>query len=464
MAQNLNKGKQERDNGREKGRLPDGKGRPSGAKIDRPKKPPVSYREEPKPKPYNTNLEGNIKFDKEIYSKQNFNNLVDSSFGEVTPREDSFDTSQFFKQYERLFFDIPKDGSESHQSLVEDSLNYIGEFNNFHDIEIERLNSIILDLEAKLADKGIEDNTSVREHPFFKNGSLIFAEEGADWPRVFYMDKGFKRPVNGGDNDFWQLLAKLTDTVNPDNRVVVPSSILRSIPSGDVLNSENFGEDFEPNIERAEAQQTVNDFVVNLDARDAALSPEKAYSVYHGDFNEYKIALEQDYTEKTNAIDGINNKLIELNNASVKDDALIKAFNKELQSIISRRETVTYILSNFNDVITEAVIIGVLPNVASEVDLDSEGFDIFYDLELVAQRLSTNYGFLGGINASILLTVVSAISNLSVVNEIRNEIPELTGTNLYHALWVHYLEKASISDNIKVAILQTLSQIYQELQ
>ncbi len=70
MAQNLNKGKQERDNGREKGRLPDGKGRPSGAKIDRPKKPPVSYREEPKPKPYNTNLEGNIKFDKEIYSKQ----------------------------------------------------------------------------------------------------------------------------------------------------------------------------------------------------------------------------------------------------------------------------------------------------------------------------------------------------------------------------------------------------------
>ena len=72
---------------------------------------------------------------KTIYSLNNFNNVVDTSFsqlaktsttaGNITTSDKT--VSQFFQEYDSLFFEIPPTGSdESHLGLATRSLEYLG--------------------------------------------------------------------------------------------------------------------------------------------------------------------------------------------------------------------------------------------------------------------------------------------------------------------------------------------------
>lgn len=76
---------------------------------------------------------GDIKLNKEVYSKAQFEKLVDTSFNQIDPSpspqqllEEQPTIEEFFDMYNNLFYDIPEYGSNnSHEYLIKTSKEYI---------------------------------------------------------------------------------------------------------------------------------------------------------------------------------------------------------------------------------------------------------------------------------------------------------------------------------------------------
>jgi hypothetical protein len=100
-----------------------------------------------------------IKIQKTIYSLQDFNNIVNTEFSQLTtPTKTTPDTpdmtvDQFFNEYDILFYEIPKDGSDnSHLGLATRSLEYLGisledlqnEINELREENVNLQNQILL--------------------------------------------------------------------------------------------------------------------------------------------------------------------------------------------------------------------------------------------------------------------------------------------------------------------------------
>jgi hypothetical protein len=101
-----------------------------------------------------------IKVAKTIYSLQNFNNVVNTSFSQLagsappeTPVTPDLTVSQFFNEYDILFYEIPLSGSdESHLALATRSLEYLGlsledlqsEINELREENVNLKNQILL--------------------------------------------------------------------------------------------------------------------------------------------------------------------------------------------------------------------------------------------------------------------------------------------------------------------------------
>jgi hypothetical protein len=405
-------------------------GKGSGVTIDAPVYKPTTFQPEPsqsQKQPTNTNIEGNVSFNKTIYSRNQFDRLVNSDFSELTQRQDDFNTDQFFDQYNRLFFDIPKEGTNSHRTLIENSSEYLNNFTNPRDEEIARLNEIVADLQVQLATANTDVNT-VREHPFFKNGTIVIEENSFN---AYYMDKGFKRQfAPGPGNDFWKLVYDtLGYKVDINEPPKVPVSILNQILNGPSLTPDNFGEEFIPPNEAATVAQ---EFVINLDPTDAALSPERIDDLYGSDYEAYRLALEKDYTEKTIAIQTTQDK-IDNPNTSPEE---IEGYNIGLASLISRRATITQILDNFGLIIDGIVIANVFPNITSEDLLSPEYRVVISKLQIVDAINNSSYD--SNLKTSITNRLNSILSlKAQEIQNIQNKTT-LNSGELYYALWVNY--------------------------
>ena len=58
--------------------------------------------------------------EKDVYGSSGFRDNLDTGFSEFNkPKNQSID--KFFKDYEELFYDIPRDGITSHKTLIEQS-------------------------------------------------------------------------------------------------------------------------------------------------------------------------------------------------------------------------------------------------------------------------------------------------------------------------------------------------------
>ena len=73
----------------------------------------------------------NVQLVKKVYGINTYSKVIDTSFSELitAPQEVSVSTmnvDQFFREYDRLFFDIPVTGVNSHFELVERSQQYVG--------------------------------------------------------------------------------------------------------------------------------------------------------------------------------------------------------------------------------------------------------------------------------------------------------------------------------------------------
>lgn len=74
-----------------------------------------------------------VKIQKTIYGLQSFNNVVDTDFSELISSGQTanvptgLSVSQFFSEYDLIFYEIPPTGSdESHLALATRSLEYVG--------------------------------------------------------------------------------------------------------------------------------------------------------------------------------------------------------------------------------------------------------------------------------------------------------------------------------------------------
>lgn len=112
-----------------------------------------------------------IKLTKKIYDRQSADELLNMSFSELGNSNNSISNTnvqnrinELFISYNTLFYDIPKTGQQSHTTLFNQSKDYIGNYIDSKDAEIEGLIDKIVDLEQKLANQENPDD----EHPFIE--------------------------------------------------------------------------------------------------------------------------------------------------------------------------------------------------------------------------------------------------------------------------------------------------------
>ena len=140
----------------------------------------------------------NIKLTKKIYDKQSANDLFNMSFSELGSSNNSVNNTninnrlnQLFLLYNDLFYNIPKSGTQSHTTLFQQSRDYLGNYVDSKDEEIEGLIDRIVELEEKLANQ----NNPNEEHPFYRNGIILMDRE--DTYKLYYMDRGTARRIAG---------------------------------------------------------------------------------------------------------------------------------------------------------------------------------------------------------------------------------------------------------------------------
>ena len=189
----------------------------------------------------------NINLRKTIYSNKSTEGLVDRSFSEFFKTKDPVNLDRFFSIYNELFYEIPKNGEKSHKSIIKQSQEYINDYFDPRDEDIQTLTERIIELEEELAKPD-----EVLEHPFYSNGTLIAPPDLTDPEKpgspyghdIHFMDKGKARKVNGmyDSEVFKALKASLGfryDTPYDDIVLAVPKSILDGIPKGPMLDIED---------------------------------------------------------------------------------------------------------------------------------------------------------------------------------------------------------------------------------
>lgn len=106
--------------------------------------------------------EKRINLTRVVYDKDDYRKTIDTSFNELLPvvpeeETDTITIEQFFEFYNDLFFDIPKTGENSHNTLIQQSTEYVGEQQTNEELEalVEEVNSLreqLLEAQTELAD------------------------------------------------------------------------------------------------------------------------------------------------------------------------------------------------------------------------------------------------------------------------------------------------------------------------
>jgi len=252
-------------------------------------------------------MKESISIQKTVYINGNFREIIDTNFSELSSTKRSFTQDEFFEIYNELFLQLPLTGPKSHEALINKSRQLFNakQLEDPKDIEIRNLQNTIFNLE-KQALKSTEDTTTIKEHPLFPNGSIIGRsnENGSGiWPDAYYMDQGYKRAILfSGDSEMWGGFKTLKGY---DNREVpkFPNFVIDNIPSGKDLSKENINDRWTPS-EFLKDSETLR---ITLDPTDAKLDLNSP--IYNGDVNLWRNELEKDFSEKTNYINALEDKI-----------------------------------------------------------------------------------------------------------------------------------------------------------
>ena len=95
-----------------------------------------------------------VELNKKVYDKNNYQKTINTAFSELlpptSPEEETsvLTTEQFFQAYDELFFEIPKTGVNSHNTLIQQSKEYVGDEQKDEELEalVQEVNSLRIQL------------------------------------------------------------------------------------------------------------------------------------------------------------------------------------------------------------------------------------------------------------------------------------------------------------------------------
>ena len=150
---------------------------------------------------------------KKIISNQKAQETQDNVFEEIALSSETFDDSKIKNIYENLFYLIPKEGEESHYSIIDQSLDIVSPQTNKNlDKDIKQLESKLLDKNEEYLNKTLPELSQI--HPMFPN--KIFLQEGNvnnNTPvdpssQIWFVQQGFRRAIKGSNSAFWMDLLR----------------------------------------------------------------------------------------------------------------------------------------------------------------------------------------------------------------------------------------------------------------
>ena len=138
-----------------------------------------------------------IKLQKLVSSPKQANKDLNRNFDEVSKSKESIDENSIINTYEEVFYDIPKKGKLSHESIIEKSYHFLNpERRQYIEDEIENKQQILIEKNNELFEL---QSPSLKEHPIYPDGTLIRVNpidtSGTNLQNAFLMQDGLKRYI-----------------------------------------------------------------------------------------------------------------------------------------------------------------------------------------------------------------------------------------------------------------------------
>ena len=145
-----------------------------------------------------------ISLNKKVYKNKQTTDFINTSFSELIKSNPNYNVSKFFEVYNDLFYDIPKKGEKSHNSLIVQSQEYINDYNDPKESIIEKL---LEELERKDEEYNLKENPEPKENVFYPNGTFLrthgwnteIVEGVPQGLPIWVMQEGLKREFKSYD-------------------------------------------------------------------------------------------------------------------------------------------------------------------------------------------------------------------------------------------------------------------------
>ena len=290
-----------------------------------------------------------INLQKTVYGKKSFDDKINRSFNEFMSKSKDISMEEFFTYYNQMFYEIPKDGSNSHKAIIDQSTDYIGDFIDGRDVEILELTKQIVDLERKLAEQEEAD----KEHPIFTNGTFL---KQADKKPIYYMDKGAKRKIT--DFDTYLVLKRVNghETDKPDEEVyiLVNEDVIKGLETGPKFSPEDLYGDVEQRDKAEEKRRVeldpddfkanpsnydnVSDYIAALDRETRQLLAKEEYVqelYYRYQYDSQNITNNDERSEAKDKYGEVREELYNLRRKILKYTAILESVDPDgdLQNI-----------------------------------------------------------------------------------------------------------------------------------
>lgn len=166
--------------------------------------------------------EGDINFTRTIYSKGDFNKKVTTGFSELNSEILPVEIEQFFNYYNEIFFDIPKEGENSHSTIIETSLDYVESYNNPLQGVVDNLNTQVEELEGEIRRLNNEIQTLLVGNEESLTDSLEAQQENAEQLAKQAEYDAYIAQIGGDVNNpiisYDRIKTRLNSITNKDNR------------------------------------------------------------------------------------------------------------------------------------------------------------------------------------------------------------------------------------------------------
>ena len=137
-----------------------------------------------------------IVLEKQAYGSKRVTDEIDTEFSELTSNNKK-DIETFFNLYNSLFFDIPKDGSSSHEDLMKRSREYLNNYIDPKDATIEALQDEIEHLNGTLL------NNSMKGAAVSNNLTQFSSVDKITIPKISLREADGTDELDPDDRDSW---------------------------------------------------------------------------------------------------------------------------------------------------------------------------------------------------------------------------------------------------------------------